>query len=148
MNDSEAVLKKAGVYIGDDADRSIVHRAADSTVLVGGVARPAASMSPVTCSICFESKVAYSALQCGHPFCNQLLGKRAALPATVDEKRAMEAKDAKKAAAKAAAKAASLPGAEAGVARFPSEGRRGPGRPPGRKNGPKKRALGEPKVSG
>ena len=40
-----------------------------STVLVGG--KPsAATLAPLTCSICYEPSTSYSALACGHPFCN------------------------------------------------------------------------------
>lgn len=70
MSDPDAICKKAGVAIGLDADRTIVHRASDGKVLVGGAARSPTTMQPVQCTICFESSSSYSALACGHPFCN------------------------------------------------------------------------------
>jgi len=69
MTDPDAVAKKAGVAINLD-DNSIVHRTSDSKVLVGGTARSPSTMAPVQCQICFESSSSYSALACGHPFCN------------------------------------------------------------------------------
>ena len=70
MTDPDAVAKKAGVAIALDTDRSIVHATDESQVLVGGEARAPASMAPKQCMICFEPSTAYSALQCGHAFCN------------------------------------------------------------------------------
>jgi len=70
MADPEAVAKKAGVAVGFDTDGSIIHLLDGSGVLVGGITRPLSSMQPLPCQICYESSSAYSALQCGHPFCN------------------------------------------------------------------------------
>ena len=69
MTDPEACAKKAGIHLGDDA--SIIHPPTEGgTVRVGGVAQPASSMPLIHCQICYESKIDYSALQCGHAFCN------------------------------------------------------------------------------
>ena len=70
MNDPEAVTKKAGVAQIGSEDQSVIHLDS-SSVLVGGVARQPNSMTPITCTICYDSKMAFSALQCGHPFCNE-----------------------------------------------------------------------------
>ena len=70
MSDPEGVGKKAGIGLVGAEDKSIIHRAEDTKVLVGGQARSPSTMQPTQCTICFESSVSYSALSCGHPFCN------------------------------------------------------------------------------
>ena len=70
MTDPEEIAKKAGVPVDTCEDRSIIHKGDDATVLVGGLERPSATMAPVQCTICFEQSTAYSAISCGHPFCN------------------------------------------------------------------------------
>ena len=71
MTDEEAVARKAGLSLPGDPDHSIVHSRQNlAEVRVGGAVREASSLPPVQCSICFEQVRAYSALPCGHPFCN------------------------------------------------------------------------------
>jgi len=78
MADPDAVAAKAGVRTLDGSDRSILHVRADGAssspslakVLVGGVPTPPSSLQPVQCSICYDTTKTYSALACGHPFCN------------------------------------------------------------------------------
>ena len=71
MTDQETVAAKAGIVPPGAADGSIVHLDGGSSVLVGGVAREPASLPSITCSICYDAKTSYSALQCGHAFCNE-----------------------------------------------------------------------------
>ena len=71
MTDQESVVAKAGVALPGGEDKSIVHLQGGASVLVGGAARQPMSLPPITCTICYESKPAYSALQCGHSFCNE-----------------------------------------------------------------------------
>lgn len=70
MTDPEAVAKKAGVSVDSGGDRSVIHAADNSKVLVGGEEREPAAMDQMQCMICFEHTTQYSASQCGHPFCN------------------------------------------------------------------------------
>jgi len=51
-------------------DGAIVHLTACHAVLVGRKSRPASFMSPLECRICGELCIKYSALACGHKFCN------------------------------------------------------------------------------
>jgi len=70
MNDPDTTAKKAGIHLGTDA--SIVHLPGDpGQVRVGGTPQPASSMPAITCQICYDEKTDYSALACGHPFCNE-----------------------------------------------------------------------------
>jgi len=67
--DPEACTKKAGVHMG--ADESVIASPEENGVVrIGGVAKPASSMEPIECQICFDRKADYSALQCGHAYCN------------------------------------------------------------------------------
>ena len=69
MTDPELCAKKAGIHMGDD--ESIIHPPGESDVVhVGGVAKPANTMPLITCQICYDQKADYSALQCGHAYCN------------------------------------------------------------------------------
>jgi ariadne-1 len=62
------VLKGAGIHGGPN--REVIHVDA-STVLVGGEPRDPATLPPVQCLICYETEHEYSALGCGHAFCNE-----------------------------------------------------------------------------
>jgi len=71
MTDEDAVARKAGLSLPSDPDQSIVHsRQNPAEVRVGGAVREMSSLPAVQCTICFEQVRAYSALRCGHPFCN------------------------------------------------------------------------------
>lgn len=76
MTDQEAACGKAGILAPGLPDHSIIHvgevasGGSSTSVLVHGVTQPPTSLQPITCSICFESTTAYTALACGHPFCN------------------------------------------------------------------------------
>ena len=74
MADPDAVAVKAGARTADGSDRSILWTGGPSAsgppqALVAGVPTP--SLRAQTCAICYESKTSYSALACGHPFCNE-----------------------------------------------------------------------------
>jgi len=80
MADPDAVAAKVGVFI-EGEDRSILHRSSGGSggagssssgaeVLVSGCAQPPSSLPPLQCTICYETTKLYSALECGHPFCN------------------------------------------------------------------------------
>lgn len=75
MTDPDAVAVKAGTRTADGEDRSIMLLPAEgssgTSVAVGGMSVPSASLPPIQCSICFDSVRTYSALACGHPFCNK-----------------------------------------------------------------------------
>jgi ariadne-1 len=91
MSDPEAVAAKAGVPSPEAPDLSIIHQREpvyclpatsdeqlnppappfSGTILVSGRERPAKTLPPLKCSICYEESVMYSALACGHPFCNE-----------------------------------------------------------------------------
>ena len=76
MTDPEATLTKLGVHTGPDA--SVVHAGgAGKPPLVGGeaVAPSSQPLPPHQCTICYESTSAYSALACGHKFCNECYSK-------------------------------------------------------------------------
>lgn len=69
MTDPETCAKKAGIHLGND--QSIIHPPAERGIVrVGGVRKACNSMPPIHCQICYEQKTEYSALQCGHAFCN------------------------------------------------------------------------------
>jgi len=76
MADPDAVAVKAGARTADGSDRSILWKgdgsasAAAPQLLVGGAPAPPASLAEHQCTICYESTKTYSALACGHPFCN------------------------------------------------------------------------------
>lgn len=64
--DADKVLKRAGIHQGENLE--IVH--ADGAVAVGGTSQPRGSLPDVQCLICYETSADYSALGCGHQFCN------------------------------------------------------------------------------
>ena len=65
----EGVLKKVGMMDPQQEDRSVIHRG--EQVLVGKVEAPRSSLAPQQCMICYEHSTVYSALGCGHTFCNE-----------------------------------------------------------------------------
>ena len=65
----EGVLKKVGMMDPQQEDRSVIHRG--EKVLVGKVEAPRSSLAPQQCMICYEHSTVYSALGCGHTFCNE-----------------------------------------------------------------------------
>lgn len=71
MTDQDAVAAKAGIAPAGAADNSIVHTDGGASVLVGGVAGDPKSLPTITCMICYDTKASYSALQCGHAYCNE-----------------------------------------------------------------------------
>ena len=66
MTDPDKALEKVGVVA---EDHSVLHRG--EMVLVSGVERVGTGLTPKTCQVCYESTTMYSALECGHPFCNE-----------------------------------------------------------------------------
>lgn len=70
MTDPEGVLHKVGVPSEGQEDRSVIHLPGAQLVRVGKSEEPAASMPEIVCKICFEPTRSYSALACGHAFCN------------------------------------------------------------------------------
>ena len=68
MADAESAAAMAGIPLGED--QSVIHLPSGSVVLVGGIARHPSLLPTVVCQICFESTCTYSALGCGHAFCN------------------------------------------------------------------------------
>lgn len=68
LEDSEKVLLRAGFHRGQSME--IIHDGS-GTVLIGGTQQPASSLEEIKCLICYEQKAAYSALACGHKFCNE-----------------------------------------------------------------------------
>ena len=68
MVDTDATASKAGIHLGDD--QSVLHQGPEQAVLVGGVARQRSSLPKLQCQICYETSDGYSALGCGHAFCN------------------------------------------------------------------------------
>ena len=70
MSDPEAVAAKAGVALSGGRDLSVLHEPAGGTVVVGGTRQSAASLPPTSCAICYDDGINYSALRCGHQFCN------------------------------------------------------------------------------
>ncbi len=85
LSDPSAVLKRAGL----DPDAAGPSRevlwpvaeggadapdAATEFVLVGGSRAPASTLLEVQCGICFTDSRTYSALSCGHAFCNDCYG--------------------------------------------------------------------------
>jgi ariadne-1 len=67
MTDPEKTAAKVGIHLG--ADQSITHMP-DAEVRIAGVTKPISILPKITCSICFETKQEYSALACGHAYCN------------------------------------------------------------------------------
>jgi len=68
MTDPEKTAAKVGIHMGSDA--SIVHQPSGE-VKVAGVSKLLSSLTPINCLICFEPKPLYSALACGHSYCNE-----------------------------------------------------------------------------
>ncbi|KAL1527401.1 hypothetical protein AB1Y20_016069 [Prymnesium parvum] len=69
MTDCDACAKTAGIHLG--ADKSITHSPTEKGIVrVGGVPKTKANLPPIQCQICFEHSTEYSALQCGHAYCN------------------------------------------------------------------------------
>ena len=66
MSDPDKALTTIGVVTDD---KSIVHRGA--MVLVSGIERVGNSLPSITCMICYDDSTMYSALECGHSFCNE-----------------------------------------------------------------------------
>ena len=72
MADPEAVAVRVGIRSIDGQDLSVIHSVAEGggvSLLIGGKPR-ADSLMPVQCTICYDTTSTYSALACGHPFCN------------------------------------------------------------------------------
>jgi len=69
MLDPEATVKKLGINLG--SDQSVIHQGKGKPVLVGGSPQPASAQPAVQCLICFDSTNEYSALACGHHYCNE-----------------------------------------------------------------------------
>jgi len=69
----EGTLKKVGAQEPGQADQSVIHQGDE--VLVGGVPTPRASMPVQRCNICYEDTTSYSALGCGHNYCNECYSK-------------------------------------------------------------------------
>jgi len=67
LDDPDTVLRKAGFHQGED--QGIIHDAA-GLVHVSGQPQPASSLPEIKCLICYEDTRAYSALTCGHKYCN------------------------------------------------------------------------------
>jgi len=72
--DPEKILKKVGMMAPGEEDRSVVHMGDDAPVLVGGTETARASLPEQRCLICYEDTKVYSALGCGHAFCNECYG--------------------------------------------------------------------------
>jgi len=69
MTDPEKTSQKAGLHMG--GDESIVHPPSERGIVrVGGDPKTISSMEPIVCQICYERKTDYSALACGHAYCN------------------------------------------------------------------------------
>ena len=67
MADPDRVLKLVGIVQGDD--KSVLH--SGDAVLVGGVERAGGAPLPeIKCLICYDATTQYSALSCGHAYCN------------------------------------------------------------------------------
>jgi ariadne-1 len=65
----DGVLKKVGMMNPEEEDRSIITHQGEQ-VLVGKVERLRSSLPPQQCMICYDHSTVYSALGCGHTFCN------------------------------------------------------------------------------
>jgi len=67
LEDSEGVLRKAGFHEGENLE--MLHVGA-GLVHVSGLPQPASSLPEIKCLICYEDHKMYSALACGHKYCN------------------------------------------------------------------------------
>eukprot|EP00964_Phaeocystis_antarctica_P112931 scaffold77049_cov100-Phaeocystis_antarctica.AAC.2 len=65
----DGTLKKVGMMSPEQEDRSVIHQG--ERVLVGKVNKLQASLPPQKCMICYDHSTVYSALGCGHTFCNE-----------------------------------------------------------------------------
>jgi ariadne-1 len=70
----ESTLKKVGMASSGQEDRSVIHQGDQAPILVGGVEKPRSSMPAQKCMVCYDEATVYSALACGHAFCNQCYG--------------------------------------------------------------------------
>ncbi len=70
----ESTLKKVGMASPGQDDRSVIHQGDQAPILVGGVEKPRSSMPAQKCLVCYDEATVYSALACGHAFCNQCYG--------------------------------------------------------------------------
>jgi len=69
MTDMEKTAAKAGIHLGEK-DESIVH--VDGCAVVGGARQPVGTvMKEIRCEVCYETTTNYSALACGHAYCNE-----------------------------------------------------------------------------
>jgi ariadne-1 len=76
MTDPEKTIALAGVHLGEDRSVLRAPDAAPDKVLVGGSkVLDRSSLPQLTCQICYDTSTDYSALGCGHGFCNDCYGQ-------------------------------------------------------------------------
>jgi len=67
LEDPDKVLRRAGFHEGNAETLHV----GDGSVTVGGKSKRASSLPEIQCLICYEQTKTYSALGCGHGFCNE-----------------------------------------------------------------------------